>query len=116
MNTNGTLTQNGLSAQSDELLDIGRQLEELGSEEKTLEKQLDANRVKHRALTLRAIELRFGLRIGSVVRDKAGKLYLVTNIIPSFTGKPWLRGKFKKNNGDWSVPERELFDDWELVA
>src|SRR2546422_7033146 len=115
-NTIGTFTQNGLSAQSDDLLDIGRRLEELDSEETTLKDQIGANRAKHRALTSRAIELKFGVRIGSVVRDKAGKLYLVSNISPSFTPKPWLRGKFKKNDGDWSIPERYLSDTWEIVA
>ena len=95
-----TQAQGGGPAQTDELEDIARQLDDTEVEEQSLTNQLKVNRERHRALTLRAIELMYGLRLGGIVRDKQNKLCRVTEITPSFTGTPWVKGNFVKKDGD----------------
>lgn len=75
---------------------------------------------------LRVAEEDWGVREGSVVRSAEGAEYLVATVNPrppldpdspyfqEQWPKPWVVGRPRRKDGEWSKAERHLFTDWDL--
>jgi len=83
-----------------------------------IQKQLHAVEDYLRELRLRVVELEYGVRAGSVVKDQHGNLHQVVQVEAQYwTGntKPWLKTRPQKKDGTWSECYRNLYSRWELV-
>ena len=64
------------------------------------------------------IHRRYGVQVGSTVRDKRGSRFVVTNVrVTNWTpvyDKPWLSGNLIKKDGALGTRECLLYTDWEV--
>jgi len=64
---------------------------------------------------------RYGIKIGSIVASTAintkGILHRVTRVDVSwYRDKPWVVGNPKRKDGTFGTTNRNLYNEWELVA
>ena len=64
---------------------------------------------------LKISEQKFGVRVGSIVKNRQGVEHKVTNVNTSYSGKPWIEGNQKKKDGTFGTARRNLYSDWTLV-
>jgi hypothetical protein len=76
-----------------------------------VKRQIDAERK-------RILKDKFGIEPGCVVKDKAGKEFLVVGLemVWRTDTKPWVRGKPKKKDGGFSKSIQHVYSDWEIVS
>ena len=91
-------------------------LEELEQQERELCEKLAIVRKAMKTEKLLIAEHRFGVRIGSIVKDRKGVEHRVTGIHPSNFSKPWLEGNPKKKDGSFGVAVRHLYSNWDMVG
>lgn len=90
-------------------------LKELEQQEKEILEQLQVVRKAIHEEKLRLTEQQFGVRVGSIVKDRKGVEHKVTKVNPSY-GKPWLEGNPKKKDGTFGIAQRNIYSDWDLVS
>lgn len=81
----------------------------------TLEDNLKIEKHKLNRLQIDLVTIDYGIKVGSVVKDKQGHEYKVSSIDVTFGGDPWVKGCKRKKDGEFGVREQHLFDYWELV-
>ena len=91
-------------------------LAELKLQEEELSSKLNEVRREITKEKLRLAEQEFGVRIGSVVKDKKGIEYKVTCVKTNFSGKPWLEGNPKKKDGTFGIAHRNIYGNWTLIS
>lgn len=91
-------------------------LKELEQQEKELLESLGKVRCSIRNEKWRIAEQDFGVRIGSIIKDRNGVVYRVIEVSTRFDGKPWLVGNPKKKDGSFGIAQRNIYSDWELVS
>lgn len=101
---------------SKELNHIKECLKAIEQKKQSLEDQLTRLTDQEHSLTLRGIELKHGIKIGSIVSYR-GTEHRVTAIDTEWgVDKPWLTGNPKKKDGTWGATRRKLFSRWEKVS
>lgn len=92
-----------------------RSLAEMERERELLELRLNELKQQIRSAKLGEAQMKYGVFIGCVVKDKGGKEYKVTNIKTWVDGKPWVSGNPRKKDGTFGIAHRNLYTDWELA-
>ena len=91
-------------------------LKNLEKQEKDLLENLAIVRKEITTEKLRLAEQEFGVRIGSIVKDRSGVEHKVTHVSVKYSGKPWLEGNPKKKDGTFGTARRNIYGDWQLVS
>lgn len=91
-------------------------LKQLEQQEKELLAQLDTVREAITKEKLRISEQEFGVRVGSIVKDRKGVEHKVTLVNAKYSGRPWLEGNPKKKDGTFGTARRNIYSDWTLVS
>lgn len=98
-----------------ELENLEQREKELTAEASRLH-ELQATALSERTLVRKHIsELRWGVKVGDIVKDHKGLLHRVTLIVPWLDGKPWLDGNPMRKDGTFGTADRHLYNQWELV-
>jgi len=70
-------------------------------------------------LLLKLAEIRWGVKPGVIVSTSKGEV-LVAEVETAWlsldSGRPWLRGYYKKKDGSWSTALHRVYREWELVG
>lgn len=91
-------------------------LKELEQQEKQLLESLNDVREAITKEKLRLAEKDFGVRVGSIVKDRKGVEHKVTCVNVKYSGTPWLEGNPKKKDGTFGTAHRNIYSDWTLVS
>jgi len=109
-------TQSATPIASHDLLAVLRlRIAECKKEESRLGNLLSEKRREREKIELEAVNVEFGVTVGSVVTGRDGMEYRVTSISP-FWGTPWLKGNPRKKDGTWGNAERKLYGDWKVSS
>jgi len=92
-------------------------LKELEQQEKDLLAKLNAVRESITEEKTRLAEHKFGVRVGSIVKDRKGIEHKVTQVDTRYyDGSPWLVGNPKKKDGTFGIAQRNLYSCWTLLT
>lgn len=97
---------------------MGEELKELEIREVELLSELSTVRKAITEARLDAIQVAFGVKVGSIVVDESGKEHNVVAVeTRHFVGcKPWVSGNPKKKDGTFGTTVRNLYTRWEVVT
>lgn len=97
---------------SKELEHIKAQLKDIERKSQSLRDQLSNLSVQEQKLTLRGVELKHGITVGSIVVYR-GVEHRVTKIETHWgIERPWLEGNPKRKDGIFGTAHRNLYGDW----
>ena len=88
-------------------------LTELKAKKESLQAQLIEVNEQIRIEQEEIVFEKYGVRVGSIVRNDNGKEYRVTKIEACWD-IPWLYGNPKKKNGIFGIAVRSLYSNWTL--
>lgn len=84
---------------------------------KELEIELEKVKSKIEGERLKIVENKYGVKVGSIVKNSKGKLFRVVDVDVRFgvDDKPWLQGNPQKKNGEFGVAVQHVYRHWTLV-
>ena len=92
---------------------LEEELEAALSAQTEVAKSLSGLRKRVKAVKLLIIARDYNLTEGSIVVCK-GCDYKITDVDPSWEGKPWVKGVKKLKGGEWGTRAYHLFSKWEV--
>lgn len=99
-----------------ELDDARAKLSGWKATETRLRKELRAAVAGICAQEAKIAEIRYGVKVGSIIRDRKGKEHRVIRVDGRWaSGRPWLEGNPRKKDGSFGVAVRHIYGDWQLV-